>query len=143
VLFAPVGLMSRWLAVFGLTVLAHTAVAQTSAPPPAGLPPPDARSEASLHAALAELDRSADTVVAEIGPHTVTWGDIADAIRALPPIASNVPFPTLYQRAAIQLIQQEALVLRGERSGLQNDPIMRRRMQNGSDQAMANEVLRL
>jgi peptidyl-prolyl cis-trans isomerase C len=123
-------------------VLATPAIAQTPALPPGGLPPPDIRSDAALGAALAELDRSAATIVAEVGPHTVTWGDIADAIRAMPSIIGNVPFPALYQRVAMQLMQQEALVLRGERAGLEKDPVVRRRMQNAADQAMATEVLR-
>jgi peptidyl-prolyl cis-trans isomerase C len=122
--------------------LATPAVAQTGAPTPGGLAPPDIRSDAALDAALAVLDRSANTVVAEVGPHTITWGDVADAIRALPPIVGNLPFPEVYQRTAVQHVEQEALVLRGERAGLEKDPAVRRRMQNAADQAMATEVLR-
>jgi peptidyl-prolyl cis-trans isomerase C len=134
--------MTRWFLGLAAAILANTAVAQTPASPPVGLPPPDIRSDAALHAALVELDRSQSTIVAEMGPHIVTWGDIADAIRAMPPIAGNVPFPALYQRVAMQLIQQEALVLRGEGAGLEKDPVVRRRMQTAADQAMATEVLR-
>ncbi|HEY4174550.1 MAG TPA: hypothetical protein VGM42_16080, partial [Rhodopila sp.] len=102
-------------------MLATPAIAQTGPPGAGGLTPPDIKSDAALSAALAVLDRSADTIVAEVGPHTITWGDIADAIRALPPIVGNVPFPALYQRTAMQLVGQEALVLRGERAGLEKD----------------------
>jgi peptidyl-prolyl cis-trans isomerase C len=123
-------------------LLASPAIAQTEGPGPGGLPPPDIKSDATLAAALAVLDRSAATVVADVGPHTITWGDVADTIRAMPPIVGNVPFPALYQRAAMQLMQQEALVLRGEQAGLEKDPSVRRRMQDAADQAMATEVLR-
>lgn len=123
-------------------MLASSAIAQTGGPEAGGLVPPDVNSDAALDAALAVLDRSANTVVAEVGLHTITWGDVADAIRALPPIVGNVPFPVVYQRTATQLVEQEALVLRGERAGLEKDPAVRRRMQNAADQAMATEVLR-
>jgi peptidyl-prolyl cis-trans isomerase C len=107
-----------------------------------GLPPPDIKSDLSLLAALAELDRSAGTVVARVGSHTVTWGDVADGIRAMPSIVGNEPFPALYQRVAIELMEQEALVLRGQGAGLDKDPVVRRRIQNAADAAMATEVVR-
>lgn len=123
-------------------VLPSVAGAQAPVPAAEGLLPPDIRADASLQAALAELDRSAATIVAQVGSHAVTWGDIADAIRAMPPIVSGLPFPALYQRAAIQLMQQEALVLRAESAGLDKDPLAQRRMRNATDQAIATEVLR-
>jgi peptidyl-prolyl cis-trans isomerase C len=142
VLFAYVRPRARRFLIAATFILATPAVAQTPAPSSGGLPPPDFRSDAALHAALAELDRSAGTVVAEVGPHTITWGDVADAIRAMPSIVGNVSFPALYQQVAMQLMQQEALVLRGEQAGLEKDPVVRRRLQSASDQAMATEVLR-
>jgi peptidyl-prolyl cis-trans isomerase C len=142
VLFAHARPRVRWLPIVAALLLATPALAQTDAPGGGGLAPPDIRSDAALDAALAVLDRSANTVVAEVGMHTITWGDVADAIRALPPIVGNVPFPVVYQRTAMQLVEQEALVLRGERAGLEKDPAVRRRMQNAADQAMATEVLR-
>jgi peptidyl-prolyl cis-trans isomerase C len=119
--------------------LAGAAVAQA---PSQGLPPPDIGAYASLQAAVAELERSADTVVAEVGSRKITWGDIADAIHAMPQIVGGVPFPALYQRAAMQLMQQEALAQHGQNSGLDKDPIVQRRMRIAADQAMATEVLR-
>jgi peptidyl-prolyl cis-trans isomerase C len=146
-LFAHTGGVARW--ILGLTAatlasiaIAGAAVAQTSVTPSGGLPPPDFASDMSLRAALAELDRSAATIVAQVGRHTVTWGDIADAIRAMPPVVGNLPFPALYQRAAMQLMQQEALALRGESAGLDKDKAVRRRLEIAADQAMATEVLR-
>ena len=141
-LFAHVGPKLRWFVVCATAILASPAIAQAPAPLSGGLPPPDIRSDASLRQALAELDRSAGTVVAQVGAHTVTWGDVADGIRAMPSIVGNVPFPAVYQRVAMQLMEQEALVLRGQSAGLEKDPSVRRRMQNAADQAMATEVLR-
>ncbi|MDR3532126.1 MAG: peptidylprolyl isomerase [Rhodopila sp.] len=132
----------RLLLMAGSLALANAAIAQTPPLPSDGLPLPDIGAEASLHAALAELDRSAATVVAEVGPHIITWGDVADAIRAMPPIVAGLPFPALYQRAVMQLMQQEALALRGQTAGLDKDPVVQRLMRNAADQAMASEVLR-
>ena len=107
-----------------------------------GLPAPGPEAYASLQKLEAELDRSGGTVVAEVGPHAVTWADIADIIRAMPPIAGGVPFPMLYQRAATQALEQAALALRGEATGLDNDPVVRRRMRNAASDALATEVIR-
>jgi peptidyl-prolyl cis-trans isomerase C len=142
VLFSLKGPIVRWLLTFVPAIVANAAIAQVATQPMQGLPPPDIRSDASLQAALAELDRSADTVVAEVGPHKITWGNIADTIRTMPPIVGNLPFPALYQRIASQLVEQEALVLRGESAGLDKDPAVRRREQNAADQALAADVVR-
>jgi hypothetical protein len=72
-------------------VLATSAIAQTPSTVPGGLPPPGAEACASLQALEATLDRSADTEVVEVGPRKVTRGDIADEIRALPPILPSRP----------------------------------------------------
>ncbi len=116
--------------------------AQLSDEPVTGLPAPGPEAYASLQKLVAELDRSGGTVVAEVGPHTVTRADIADIIRAMPPIAGGVPFPLLYQRAATRALEQAALALRGETTGLDNDPVVRRRMRNAASDALATEVIR-
>jgi peptidyl-prolyl cis-trans isomerase C len=106
-----------------------------------GLPPPDFGAEANLEAALAVLERSPGTIVAEIDSRPVTWGDIADVIRAMPPIASAIPLQKLYQNAAAQALQQKALAIYGEKAGLDKDPVVQRRIKSAADQVMANEVL--
>jgi peptidyl-prolyl cis-trans isomerase C len=127
-------------------LLAHVVVAPAAAQdldtPPAGLPPPDSKAYASLQAFESELDRLPDTVVADVGPHAVTWGHISDLIRSMPPVAGGMSYPALYQRAVTQLIQQEALVLRAEAIELQEDPAVQRRMRTAAEQALANEMLR-
>jgi peptidyl-prolyl cis-trans isomerase C len=60
----------------------------------------------------------------------------------MPAIAGGVPFPVLYQRAATQQLEQAALVLRAESAGLDKDPVVRRRVRNAADQALATEVIR-
>jgi peptidyl-prolyl cis-trans isomerase C len=136
------------VAFFLAGLLKGPAFAQTAAPSPsvpspmAGLPAPDFKSEASLDAAVAELDRSAGTVVADVGGRSVTWGDVADAIRAMPRVVSAIPFQELYQSATVQVMQEKALAQLGESTGLDKDPVVQRRIKNAAEQAMATEVLR-
>ena len=104
--------LARFMVRILLLAVAAAATGGAKAQIPAqGLPPPDVGAYASLQAAVGELERSADTVVAEVGPRKITWGDIADTIRAMPAIVGGVPFPGLYQRAAIELMQQEAMAV--------------------------------
>jgi peptidyl-prolyl cis-trans isomerase C len=123
-----------------LAVLAPACVyAQT---PKDGLPQPNINSAASMNAALAELDRSPTTIVAEVGSRTVTWADVADVIRTWPDIVAGVPFQQLYQAAAMQMMQQRALALRAESAGVDKDPAVKRRVRNATDDALAQEMLR-
>jgi peptidyl-prolyl cis-trans isomerase C len=108
----------------------------------AGLPEPNIDSAAALNAALLELDRSPATIVAEIGPRTVTWGDVADVIRGWPDVVAGVPFQQLYQAAAMQVMQQRALALRAEKAGIDKDPATLRRIRNAIDDTLAQEMLR-
>ena len=139
-LFARPGIQ-RLLLVLALAGMTP-GVAAAQSEPPGGLPLPDQLTAASLTAALAELDRSRTTIVAEVGSRAVTWGDIADAIRAMPRIVSTIPFQQLYQSAAVQVMQQKALALRAEAAGLEKDPLVQRRLKNATDEALANEILR-
>jgi peptidyl-prolyl cis-trans isomerase C len=132
----------RLLLLIGSILCASPAFAQKPPAGPEGLPPPAFSTAASLQALETELDRSAGTVVAQVGSHEITWGDIADAIRSMPGIAGGVPYPVLYKRTAVELIQQQALVLRAETVNLDKDPAVQRRMRNAADQALATELLR-
>jgi peptidyl-prolyl cis-trans isomerase C len=135
-------LVVRLLPLAGAVVLAGPATAQTPPTMAGGLPPPDAGANASLQALEATLDRSADAEVVEVGPRKVTWGDIADEIRALPSIAGGVPYSVLYQRAGVEIMERQALALRAEAVGLDKDPAVQRRMRNAADAALAPEMLR-
>lgn len=142
-LFARPGIQ-RLLLVLALAGITPGAAVAQSEPATAmgGLPLPDQMTAASLTAALAELDRSRTTIVADVGSRTVTWGDIADAIRAMPRIVSTIPFQQLHQSAVVQVMQQKALALRAETAGIENDPLVQRRLKNATDEVLANEILR-
>src|ERR1700742_15743 len=95
---------TRLLATAGLLVFGLCGVGRSETPE-GGMPAPNLKSAAALNAALAELDRSPTTIVADVGTRTVSWGDVADVIRTWPQIVAGVAFQQLYQAAAMQLIQ--------------------------------------
>ena len=129
-----------------LTVVASISpacgLAQVTAQPLVGLPLPAIQADASLNATLAMFDQFAGTIVAEVGTRTVTWGDVADAIRVMPAIVSGLPVQQIYQNATAQLMQQKALALAAEKAGLHKLPSVQRRMQNAADDALGTELLR-
>jgi peptidyl-prolyl cis-trans isomerase C len=107
-----------------------------------GLPLPTPESVHSLQGLLAAFDHSPDLVIADIGTRTVTWGDLADAIREMPPIASTIPFPQLYQSVLRRVIENKALASLGERTGMDKDPAIARRMKRAPDDVLAEAFLR-
>lgn len=130
-----------------LALILATPLASAAEPQPAGgtsgagLPPLTVESAAALNRALAEFDRSPNTVVAQVGDRSVTWGDVADVIRQMPRITAGIPFQQLYQTAVVRVMRTRALALRAEAVGLDKLPVVRRRVKNAGDEALANEVL--
>jgi peptidyl-prolyl cis-trans isomerase C len=85
--------------------------------------------------------KSAGTIVAEVDGRPVTLGDVADAIRALPPNTAKLSFDDLYPDILARLTRQQALVIRAQRQGVDEDPTVRRKMKAAADQVLANEML--
>lgn len=85
------------------------------------------------------LDKNAFTVVAEVEGRAITLGDIGDAIQALPPALAQLPFEALYPGVVEQLVKQQALVIRAQQQGADEDPLIRRRMKAAADRVLANE----
>jgi len=124
----------------GLLLL--TAILAAPAASRAQLPKPNDEDAKTLQAEVAELERSPNTIAAEVGGYAVTWGDVADAIRQLPPTLAGVPYATLYQNVTLRLAQEEAVVLLGLKEHLDKDPFVQRRMHWAANQAFADAVLR-
>jgi peptidyl-prolyl cis-trans isomerase C len=85
--------------------------------------------------------KSAGTVVAEVDGRAVTLGDVADAIKLLPPNMAALPFDDLFASIVANLVRQQALVIRAQQQGLDEDPVIRRKLKAATDQAMANALL--
>ena len=87
--------------------------------------------------------KPAKTVVAEVDGRVITLGDVADAIRDLPPSMQNLPFEDVFPSVVDQLIRTQALAIRAQHQGLDEDEVVRRRMKAAADHVLANEVLRI
>jgi len=94
-----------------------------------------------VYDSIPSLDKNASTVVAEVEGRPITLGDVGDAIRALTTGAARLPFETLFPSVLDQLVRQQALVVRAQQQGLDEDPPVRRRMRAASDRILANEYL--
>jgi len=103
------------------------------------LPAPEAAN--SLKWLLDGFDKNPGQVVAEVALRTVTWGDIADSIRAQPRVATAIPAMQLYQGAVLELLERAALARLGEKESLDKLPQIQRRMKQASDEVLANEML--
>lgn len=85
--------------------------------------------------------KSAGTVVAEVDGRTITLADLGDAIRELPPSLGQLSFEQLFPGVVERLIRQQALVIRAQHQGLDEDPVVRRRMKAAADRVLADELL--
>ena len=88
-----------------------------------------------------KLEGTANVVVAEVDGRAITLGDVGDLIRNLPPSLGSLPFESLYPGAVEQLVKQQALVIRAQHQALDEDPMVRRRVKEAGDHALANELL--
>lgn len=86
-------------------------------------------------------EKSASAVVAEVDGRPVTLGDVADAIKELPPSMKALPFGDLFPGILDKLVREQALVIRGYQQGLDEDPAVRRKLKAAADKVMANELL--
>ncbi|HVZ06981.1 peptidylprolyl isomerase [Rhodopila sp.] len=88
-------------------------------------------------------DKAAATVVAEVDGHAITLGQVADAINALPAgMQENLPYDQLFEIARSRLITRQAMVLRAQQAGLDNDSVVRRRMRDAADTVLADSYVR-
>jgi peptidyl-prolyl cis-trans isomerase C len=101
----------------------------------------DTESRAALDKTLEEFDRAPDTVVAEVGRRTVTWGALADVIRGMPPVVASLPVQQLCQTVIVQLMQEKAMTDRAVGLGMQFDQTVQRHMKTAADRALAEEFV--
>lgn len=95
-----------------------------------------------VYGAGSGADKAASTMAAEVAGRPITMGDVGDAIRALPPAMALLPFEAIYPGVLEQLINTEALAIRAQNSGLDEDPVVRRRVRAAQDRVLADEYLR-
>jgi peptidyl-prolyl cis-trans isomerase C len=81
------------------------------------------------------------TVVAEVDGRAITLGDVGIQIKELPPSVSHLPFETLYPLVLDRLIKQQALLIRAQKDGVDDQPAVRRQIKAASDHALENAAL--
>lgn len=85
--------------------------------------------------------RAAETVVAEVDGHAITLAEVGDRIKQMPSNIANLPFEILFPNMVEQLVKRQALVLRAQRLGFEDDPVVRRRMRSAAEEVLANEII--
>lgn len=88
-----------------------------------------------------EQEKSAASIVAEVDGRAITLGEVSDAIAALPPGMKSASFADLYPSVLDRLVRQQALVIRAQQQALDEDPAVRRKLKEASDQVLADEML--
>jgi len=92
-----------------------------------------------VYGSVASLDKAASTVVAEVEGRPITLGDVGDVIQALPSTVAQLPFDALYPGVLDALINQEALVVRAQQQGVDEEPAIHRRVMTAADRQLADE----
>jgi peptidyl-prolyl cis-trans isomerase C len=121
---------------------AGAAVQEQAAPDALGVRPPNETEVKTVKALLAELDRDPDTVVADIGPRSVTRADVAAAIRAMPAFLASRPALEVYQDGVGMAMQQTILAVRALAAGLDKQPSVAYRLRNAAEDVLADTYLR-
>lgn len=124
-------------ALAGALLLTLAAMPVFAAPPVSGQIPAD------FLRAVSELDRAPDTIVAEVGSRTVVWGDVADALRSMPPAVTLQPLQTVALFAVAAVLREKALAVRGDEAGLGKLPSVQRHLTNAADDVVADAFIRL
>jgi peptidyl-prolyl cis-trans isomerase C len=108
---------------------------------PGDLSKPVFDTKTPVYDSIASLGKAANTVVAEVEGRPITMGNVGDAIRALPPNMQQMSFETLYPSILQQLINQQALVVRAQQQGIDEEPAVRRRVKAASDRQLGEEYM--
>ena len=136
------------LAVAGLLAAAHPVWAQASIPPtaspaaPANLSRPQFDTTTPAYDVAQSREKSSSTIVAEVDGRAITLSDVGDAIRELPATVSALPFETLFPGVVDQLVRQQALVIRAQQRGIDEQPATKRAMKAAAERALVGALLR-
>ena len=84
---------------------------------------------------------AADPVVAKVDGQPIRLSDLKDAAQALPENLRGMPQQTLYPMLLDQLIDGRALAAEAHKSGLDQDPTVRRQIAAAEDRALQTAVL--
>jgi peptidyl-prolyl cis-trans isomerase C len=91
----------------------------------------------SLPSLEGSLEKNAATMIAEVEGRPITLGNIGDALQAVPPVLRQASYDVVLR----QLILQQALVVRAQQQGVDEEPAIRRKMREASDTVVADGYL--
>jgi peptidyl-prolyl cis-trans isomerase C len=103
----------------------------------AGLP-----AAGSLAELAAQLEKSPDTVVADVNGTPITLGMVADRLHDFPEKFSVLPPGIMYKSALADLIDQRALAVKAKELGLDKLPQTTRRIQEATDRELGQALMR-
>jgi peptidyl-prolyl cis-trans isomerase C len=133
--------LSLCLAAGSAAFAQDTAKSAPSPAAPGDMSKPMFDTTTPVYDSITSLDKAASTVVAEVEGRPITMGNVGDAIRAMPPATARLPFDALYPIVLEQLIQQQALVIRAQQQGLDEEPAIRRRVRAAADRELAEQYM--
>ena len=134
--------LAAWLAAAGAPALAQGGDGTSSSPfAPGDLKRPIFDTAKPVYETEGQQTRSAKTVVADVDGRAITLGQVADVVAELPLNVRSLPFADLFPGIVDQLVRQQALVIRAQRSALDEDPEVRRKAQAAADRVLANAAL--
>ena len=92
-------------------------------------------------AAAAGPPPSADTVIAKVGPDTIVYSDLQDAMQTLPEQLRAMPPAMLYPMLLDQLVDRDVIVLQAKKDKLQDDPKVKQAIAQATNMALQNALL--
>ena len=84
---------------------------------------------------------SADTVIAKVGPDTIVYSDLQDAMQTLPEQLRAMPPAMLYPMLLDQLVDRDVIVLQAKKDKLQDDPKVKQAIAQATNMALQNALL--
>jgi len=119
---------------------AADAAKPASTTPPAP-PAPTKPAESAMRPGEDILRPPSDPVVAIVEGHMIYLSDVGRAVPQLPENLRGLPFQTLFPVVLDRLIDHQALVQLALREHLDNDPVVRREIQDASDRILEGALL--
>jgi len=108
---------------------------------PAATTPPSPPVQATMRPGEDILRPPSDPVVAIVEGHMIYLSDVGRAVPQLPENLRGLPFQTLFPVVLDRLIDHQALVQLAFRQHLDNDPVVRREIQDATDRILEGALL--
>ncbi len=137
--------MGRLLTLGCLVVHASSAFAQIPAPGSAAAAMDLSRvpfdTTTRVFAIGPALEKNAHFLLREVDGRPITLGELGDEIAALPSHMRGQPFDVLYPSMIAFMTRKQAMVIQALSDGLDQDPVVKRRMATAANTVLVNEWL--